>query len=137
MPDKQITKLRSDVCAIPCFNKQLVGRIKSCLPDEHDIRRVASLHGALSDPTRLRILLALVQGELCVCDIAHVIGLSVSATSHQLRQLRTLDLITFRSDGRMAYYSLVEGTQAIAWVEASLARNRQTAATQLYQEVSQ
>lgn len=120
MKEKTI-HLRSDVCAIPCFNQDLVGRIKSSLPDEHDVRRVASLHRALSDPTRLKILFALVQGELCVCDIAHVVGLSISATSHQLRQLRNLNLVTYRSDGRMAYYSLVDGTQAIAWIEQSLA----------------
>ena len=120
-----VTDLRNDVCTIPCFNEQLVDRIKASLPDEHDIRRVASLHGALSDPTRLKILLALVQGELCVCDIAHVVGLSISATSHQLRQLRNLNLITYRPDGRMAYYSLVDGGQAIAWIEQSLSAYRQ------------
>lgn len=125
MSRKQVTDLRNDVCTIPCFNEQLVGQVKSSLPDEHDIRRVASLHGALSDPTRLKILLALVQGELCVCDVAHVVGLSISATSHQLRKLSNLNLVTYRTDGRMAYYSLVDGTQAIAWIEQSLAENRQ------------
>ena len=125
MSRKQVTDLRSDVCIIPCFNEQLVGQIKSSIPGEYDIRRIASLHGALSDPTRLKILLALVQGELCVCDITHVVGLSISATSHQLRQLRNQNLITYRSDGRMVYYSLVEGTQAIAWIEQSLAENRE------------
>ncbi|HEY5975794.1 MAG TPA: metalloregulator ArsR/SmtB family transcription factor [Geobacteraceae bacterium] len=121
------TPLRNDTCTIPCFNEKLVGRVKSSLPDEQDIRRVASLHRALADTTRLKILMALGQGELCVCDIAHVIGLSISATSHQLRQLRNLNLVTYRSDGRMVYYSLVGGTQAIVWVEESLARNRQQA----------
>lgn len=125
MSRQKVTELRSDVCAIPCFNEQLIGQIKSSLPAEHDIRRIASLHGALSDPTRLKILLALAQGELCVCDIAHVVGLSISATSHQLRQLRNLNLVTYRSDGRMAYYSLVAGTQAIVWIEQSLTENRQ------------
>lgn len=125
---EKTTPLRADTCTIPCFNEDLVGQVKSLLPDEHDIRRVATLHGALSDPTRLKILLALVQGELCVCDIAHVVGLSISATSHQLRQLRNLNLITYRADGRMVYYSLVEGSQAIAWIEQSLDGNRQQGA---------
>ncbi|MBT0663103.1 winged helix-turn-helix domain-containing protein [Geobacter pelophilus] len=122
---EKTTPLRADTCTIPCFNEDLVRQVKSLLPNEHDIRRVATLHGALSDPTRLKILLALVQGELCVCDIAHVVGLSISATSHQLRQLRNLNLITYRADGRMAYYSLLEGTQAIVWIEQSLDANRQ------------
>ncbi|MGD8439752.1 MAG: metalloregulator ArsR/SmtB family transcription factor, partial [Holophagae bacterium] len=64
---------------------------------------------ALADPTRLKILHALmVIDELCVCDLAVIADLSVSAVSHQLRLLRDRDLVHARRDGRMVYYSLAD-----------------------------
>jgi ArsR family transcriptional regulator, lead/cadmium/zinc/bismuth-responsive transcriptional repressor len=61
----------------------------------------------LGDPTRLRIISALSSHELCVCDIAATIGISESAVSHQLRVLRSLDLVLHRKEGRIAYYRLI------------------------------
>jgi DNA-binding transcriptional ArsR family regulator len=60
----------------------------------------------MGDPTRLRIILALRGGEMCVCDIAAYVGLSESAVSHQLRWLRELSLVSPRRDGQILYYSL-------------------------------
>ncbi len=109
------------VCAVPCFKEELVSTIKNWLPDNERIRQVAALHGALGDPTRLKILLALSHGEeLCVCDISHVIGLSVSATSHQLRLLRNLNLVSYRTDGKMAYYTLAANLPVIGWIQETL-----------------
>ncbi len=108
------------VCAVPCFKEELVTEIKGWLPDDGEVRRVATLHGALSDPSRLKILLALSRGELCVCDVSHVIGLSVSATSHQLRLLRNLNLVSYRNDGKMAYYSLKGDAFVISWIKQTL-----------------
>ena len=111
-----------NACVVPCFNLELVQEITQNLPDEQKIRAAATFYGALADPTRLKILYALSKGELCVCDVAHVICLSVSATSHQLRTLRNLNLVNFRNDGRMAYYSLLENSAVLPLVEAALAR---------------
>jgi len=62
---------------------------------------------SLADKTRLRLLYALRKGdELCVCDVAHVLGISVSVASHHLRKLRDLKVLKYRNDGKMAYYSL-------------------------------
>jgi len=62
---------------------------------------------ALADRARLKILYALKdREELCVCDVAHVVGTSISTASHHLRKLRDLKLLKYRNDGRMAYYSL-------------------------------
>lgn len=109
------------VCAIPCFKEELVTTIKNWLPDSERVKQVAALHGALGDPTRLKILLALSHGEeLCVCDISHVIGLSVSATSHQLRLLRNLNLVSYRTDGKMAYYTLTANLPVIDWIQETL-----------------
>lgn len=109
------------VCAVPCFKEELVSAIKNWLPDNERVKQVARLHGALGDPTRLKILLALSHGEeLCVCDISHVIGLSVSATSHQLRLLRNLNLVSYRTDGKMAYYNLAANLPVIGWIQETL-----------------
>jgi len=67
---------------------------------------LAETFRVLGDPTRVRMLDALSRGELCVCDLAGLIGLSESAVSHQLRLMRTLRLVRARRDGRMIYYSL-------------------------------
>jgi ArsR family transcriptional regulator, lead/cadmium/zinc/bismuth-responsive transcriptional repressor len=68
--------------------------------------RLAQLFAALSDPTRVRLISALNESELCVCDLAAVLGMSQSAVSHQLRQLRNLNLVRFRKEGRIVYYAL-------------------------------
>ena len=110
----------ADVCAVPCFNRELVQEIAENLPDEQKIRAVAAFYGALADPTRLKILYALSKGELCVCDVAHVLCLSISAISHQLRMLRNLNLVNSRNDGRMVYYSLPEGSAVLPLIESAL-----------------
>ena len=76
------------------------------LIDEHTAGRIAELFGALSDPTRVRIIAALAGGELNVRAIAEAIGLSESAVSHQLRSLRHLHLVQGRKVGRQVFYSL-------------------------------
>ncbi|MCL4369064.1 MAG: metalloregulator ArsR/SmtB family transcription factor [Actinobacteria bacterium] len=70
------------------------------------INRLAATFKVLGDPTRTRIVLALSKNELCVGDIAALLGLSMSAVSHQLRILRNLELVKVRKDGKMVYYSL-------------------------------
>jgi ArsR family transcriptional regulator len=67
---------------------------------------VAETFGLLSDPTRVRIVYALALEELCVCDVAAVAGLSMSAASHQLKRLRDRGVVDYRKEGRMAYYRL-------------------------------
>lgn len=112
------------VCIVPCFKEELVATIKTWLPDNERVKQVAALHAALGDPTRLKILLTLSHDEeLCVCDISHVIGLSVSATSHQLRLLRNLNLVSYRTDGKMAYYALVANLPVIGWIHETLTAN--------------
>ena len=78
---------------------------KTMLPDDL-VQQVADTFKVLAHPTRVRILHALAREELCVCDLARVIGLSISATSHQLKALRAIRLVRYRMDGKLAYYSL-------------------------------
>jgi DNA-binding transcriptional ArsR family regulator len=96
-----------DLCNVPCFKENLVARLQNAMPEDEEVEEIRVLFGLLADRTRLRILYALKSGEeLCVCDVAHVLGMSVSATSHHLRKLRDLKVLKYRNDGRMAYYSL-------------------------------
>jgi len=76
------------------------------LPTVAEMARSAELLKALGDPTRVRMLSALALAELCVCDLAAVSGLSMSAASHQLRLLRALGLVKAHKEGRLVYYSL-------------------------------
>lgn len=94
-------------CNVPCFKQAVVERLRAGLPDDEHLAELGRLFAALGDRTRLRILIALKDGdELCVCDVANVLGLSVSSTSHHLRKLHALRLVKYRNDGKMAYYSL-------------------------------
>ena len=96
-----------DLCNVPCFKEDLVRKIQSRMPDDEALEEAKRLFTALGDRARLKILFAFHSGEeLCVCDVAHVLGVSVSTASHHLRKLRDLKLLKYRNDGKMAYYSL-------------------------------
>ncbi len=77
------------------------------LPDEV-VQDVADTFKVLAHPTRVRIVRALVLGELCVCDLAEVVGLSISATSHQLQMMRRAGLLRHRSEGKQVFYRLCD-----------------------------
>jgi DNA-binding transcriptional ArsR family regulator len=101
------TDFTTNLCSINEIDPEKVAFVQQrALPDQ-TVERVSRLFSALSDPTRLKILHALsLTQELCVCDLAALAGLSVSAVSHQLRLLRDRDLVRARREGRMVYYSL-------------------------------
>ncbi len=80
----------------------------SPMPPDEIIHDLADLFKIFGDPTRVRILYTLAAGELCVCDIASVLGMSQSAISHQLRILKGTRLVKFRREGKTVYYSLAD-----------------------------
>ncbi len=97
-------------CKIPCFKESLVRKLQRQMPPAGILEEAETLFSALADRARLKILFALGDGEeLCVCDVAHVVGVSISTASHHLRKLRDLRLLQYRNDGKMAYYSLRNG----------------------------
>lgn len=103
MPTSKI--ITSPVCNVTCFDQEKVARIKADLAkDEQLLPQLADLYKLLGNVTRLKILLSLAHGELCVCDVSHVLGLTVAATSHQLKLLRSQGWLTMRNDGKMVYY---------------------------------
>jgi DNA-binding transcriptional ArsR family regulator len=79
---------------------------RKAMPSDRMVRALAETFGTLSDPTRVRIISALAGEELCVFDLAHLLGLSGSAISHQLRLLRGQRLVKYRKEGKIAFYSL-------------------------------
>ena len=76
------------------------------MPKAAELERTAELFKVLGDPTRMQILTALFDRELCVCDIADLLGMTQSAISHQLRLLRNSHLVKNRREGKSIYYSL-------------------------------
>lgn len=113
MPKATVTKKRTsarlpvrDTCEQVCYDAPLVRTLKREMLADDTVMELVATFEVLADPTRLRIIYALGRGELCVCDLAHVLGMSLSATSHQLRRLRDLRLVKYRYEGRMAFYSL-------------------------------
>jgi DNA-binding transcriptional ArsR family regulator len=104
-PASSVPEEREDF--VRCFKRELVERIKGKLPSDEAIEETRALFNALADHSRLKILCAFQDGEeLCVCDVANVLGTSISTASHHLRKLRDLRLLKYRSDGKMSYYSL-------------------------------
>jgi ArsR family transcriptional regulator len=93
-------------CEITLIHEDRVIAARAELVADDSAASLAETFGALSDPTRLRIISALSSQELCVCDLAAVLGMSQSAVSHQLRFLRALRLVRGRKEGRIVYYNL-------------------------------
>ena len=88
------------------YDEARVLRVQSHLIDGLTATRLAELFKALSDPSRVRIISALSEMELCVHDLSAALGMSQSAVSHQLRSLRDLHLVRYRKEGRYVYYQL-------------------------------
>ena len=99
---------RKDVCEIEYVNKETVQEVKSRMLENKIILKIANGFKILGDPTRVKILYALSQKELCVCDLAVLLGMTHSAVSHQLRLLRNTNLVKFRKEGKIVYYSLAD-----------------------------
>lgn len=96
------------VCTTLTLHPEALERARAALPDTDTIARASSLLKALADPTRMRILLSMQRGELCVCDLSHLLGMSQSAISHQLRVLRDNRLVSWRREGRQVFYRLAD-----------------------------
>lgn len=98
-----------DGCAVACVHPQKVQQVRDASLGEADLARTAGLFKLLGDPTRARLLYALLEaGELCVCDLAAATGVAESTVSQALRLLRVSDVVAGRRDGRMVFYRLAD-----------------------------
>ncbi|AEA26535.1 regulatory protein ArsR [Pseudonocardia dioxanivorans CB1190] len=101
--------VNDDACELLCLDLPHAERIRAAVPGVDDVESAAGHARAMGEPTRLRIAMALLVGdELCVCDMAWVVGASQALVSHHLRQLRTAGLVASRKDGRMVMYRLTD-----------------------------
>jgi ArsR family transcriptional regulator, lead/cadmium/zinc/bismuth-responsive transcriptional repressor len=105
----QAGRTSADVCDVPYAATDVVDEVRPALVDERAAAALAATFAVLGDPTRVRLLDALAQRELCVCELAELVRLTESAVSHQLRLLRSLRLVRSRRAGRMVYYALDDG----------------------------
>ena len=99
------------VCDEPCEPRSYAGlleKIRRDLPDDDTLFDLADLFKIFGDTTRVKILYALFESELCVCEIAELLGMTSSATSHQLRVIKDAGLVRGRRDGKTIYYSLAD-----------------------------
>ena len=94
------------ICGVIAIDEKKVKTVTKLMPKDLEVERTAETFKILGDPTRLKIVLALMKEELCVCDLSALIGVSVSAISHQLRLLRNMRIVKNRKDGKMVYYSI-------------------------------
>jgi ArsR family transcriptional regulator, lead/cadmium/zinc/bismuth-responsive transcriptional repressor len=126
--DRRATRTRAgdaaDVCEVRCIDAAAVMRVRAAHPPGRALSATAERLRALGNPTRLRLLLALAladeaprpdgshAGELCVCDLALLLGAGSSVVSHSLRALRQLGLVRFRKAGKIAYYRVADAATA-------------------------
>lgn len=98
--------IKKDTCEIYCYDEEKINRIQGNLQTV-DISSVAQMLKAIADENRAKITYALCQDdELCVCDIANIIGVTVANASHHLRTLHKQGIVKFRKEGKLAFYSL-------------------------------
>lgn len=96
------------MCGFLCVHEDKVAQVQSTLPDEDTLSRLADLFKVFGDGTRIRILYVLFEAEVCVCDLAKLLGMTQSAVSHQLRILKQAHLVKSRRDGKTIFYSLAD-----------------------------
>lgn len=99
-------KTKEEFCEITYIDQKKVSSVRKKMKPETTIQLLSETFKVLGDPTRVKIIFALSQDELCVCDIANLLGTTKSAVSHQLRILRNMRLVKYRKEGRMVFYSL-------------------------------
>lgn len=105
-----MTDMNTDIerCGYLCVHEEAVAQVLRELPSDETLYDLAELFKVFGDSTRIKILYALFEEELCVCDIAKLLSLTQSAVSHQLRVLKANRLVKPRRDGKTVFYSLAD-----------------------------
>ena len=97
-----------ECCDLICTHEEVVKRVREGMPDEDTLYDLTELFRIFADSTRVRILYVLFESEMCVCDIAALLGMTQSAISHQLRALKNARLVKSRRDGKTVFYALAD-----------------------------
>jgi len=106
IPPPKKTEHSAKKCSVFSIDPKRVQQARKELFSDEQARDITETFKVLAHPSRVKMLKALSAGEMCVCEISEVIGLSISATSHQLHQLRNLRFVRCRTEGKLIYYSL-------------------------------
>ena len=110
MKDMEKIENEQDEEQIQCeyihVHADIVKSVKEAMPEEESLYDLADFFKVFADSTRIKILYVLLQAEMCVCDIAQLLGATQSAISHQLRMLKQMKLVKYRRDGKTIFYSL-------------------------------
>ena len=101
-----IDKINDEKCEVTLIHEDNVKKAINELPDDELIADLSDMFKIFGDQTRVKILMALESGEMCVCDIAAVMDMSQSAISHQLRVLKQSNIVKTRRQGKVVYYSI-------------------------------
>ena len=94
------------LCSCTIIHEDVLERVRDSMTDDAVLKRMAEIFKAMNDPTRLKIINALLLAEMCTCDVAALMNMSQPAVSHHLKALRQSGLIKYRRDGKIVYYSL-------------------------------
>ena len=108
MTDRLHTHDRAQGCEFEMVHSDVVAAARQVQPADDELYDLADFFKVLGDSTRVRIMWALDAGEMCVCDLAALLGMTKSAVSHQLGSLRHSNLVKFRRDGKQVFYTLAD-----------------------------
>jgi DNA-binding transcriptional ArsR family regulator len=106
MKGKIMRKSEIECCDVACIHDEIVHRVQKVMPDEDIMKELAEFYKVFGDATRIKILYALLESEMCVCDLAALLKMTQSAISHQLRVLKNSRLVKYRKQGKSVIYSL-------------------------------
>ena len=104
--EKRVADIPS--CEFMHIHESVVNEVRALMPEEEKLYALADLYKVFGDSTRIKILYVLSRAEMCVCDIAGLLGMTISAISHQLKILKQARLVKFRRDGKTVFYSLAD-----------------------------
>lgn len=102
-------KTEAECCDVTCIHGDTVQKVLKSMPEEGLLNELADFYKVFGDATRIKILCVLLESEMCVCDLAAVLGMTQSAISHQLRVLKQMKLVKNRREGKTVFYSLADG----------------------------
>ena len=102
-------KTEVECCDVTCVHNQIIEAVKEKMPAEELLNELADFYKVFGDATRIKILCVLLRSEMCVCDLAEMLGMTQSAISHQLRILKQNKLVKSRREGKSIFYSLADG----------------------------
>lgn len=102
------TQTPAPCCSLLHAHADVVNAVRDDLPSEETLMELSDLFRIFADSTRIKILYVLLDRELCVCDIASLLGMTVSAISHQLRALKNAKLVRYRRSGKTVFYALAD-----------------------------